>query len=61
MMIKGTPFNYRVKTALYITRVKPLEVDLLYLIRHRNNKWAFLMSVNLPTCFHLYSAITNHF
>lgn len=60
MVIKGMWFNYGVRTALHITWAKPLEVDLLYLIRLRNTKWAFLMSINLPS-FHLDSAVTNLF
>lgn len=60
MVIKGMSFNYGVRTALHITWAKPLEVDLFYLIRLRNTKWAFLMSINLPS-FHLDSAVTNLF
>ena len=60
MVIKGMSFNYGVRTVLHITWAKPLEVDLLYLIRLRNTKWVFLMSVDLPS-FHLDSAVTNIF
>lgn len=60
-MIKGMAFNNGTRMALHITWAKPLKVGLLCLIRHRNNKWAFLMSVNLPISFHIDSAVTNLF